>query len=275
MAGPMRADAAATVPAARPELDSALETLRGRGLALRRASEPLAPSSRTARPALPTGHPPLDAALRTGGWPRGALTSLDATPGSGATTLALGSLAASQAGGGIVGWLDVEGSFDPATATRLGVNLSWLLVARPTSPEEGVELAAWLARTGLIDALVLDLGPAEAPRGGLERLATLLARVGGVVLLLGGRGSTAGAASVRVALERVAWLAVGRDLVGQRVLATVVRHRWALAGERAELDLWFAEGRRIDPWLAAAATPMVSEALPGTEERPALRVVGA
>ncbi|MGH9226543.1 MAG: hypothetical protein ACRD2W_22780 [Acidimicrobiales bacterium] len=48
-------------------------------------------------------------------------------------------------------------------------------------------------------------------------------------------------------LERRAWLAVGRDLVGQRVQARVERTRGALAGADAQLDLWFAEGRRTDP----------------------------
>jgi hypothetical protein len=74
-----------------------------------------------------------------------------------------------------------------------------------------------------------------------------------------------------VRLRRRAWLAVGRDLVGQRVEATVERHRWGLAGGRAELDLFFAEGRRADPLLRAAAAPLVGE----QEDRPALRVVGA
>ena len=51
--------------------------------------------------------------------------------------------------------------------------------------------------------------------------------------------------------------------------ATVERHRWALAGGTAELDLWFGEGRRIDPLLVTLAEPRA------IEERPALRVVSA
>ncbi|HET6744564.1 MAG TPA: hypothetical protein VFH90_01770, partial [Candidatus Limnocylindria bacterium] len=80
-------------------------------------------------------------------------------------------------------------------------------------------------------------------------------------------------AGVRVALRRQAWLAVGRDLVGQRVEATVTRQRWALAGGSAELDLYFAEGRRVDPLLRAAAAPL--EERLEVVERPALEVVGA
>jgi hypothetical protein len=199
------------------------------------------------------------------------LAFLDAPPGSGATSLALGSLAACQASGGLAAYLDPTGSLDPATAARLGVNLEWLLVVHPADAVEAVELAAWLAREGRIDALVLDLADATLPRG-LDRLADLLVRTGGVSLLLAnaGREAAGRVAGVRVALERRAWLAVGRDLVGQRVQATVTRQRWALAGGSAELDLYFAEGRRVDPLLRAAALPQEEHVEPAV-----LRVVGA
>jgi hypothetical protein len=229
------------------------------------------------RPPLPTGQPALDDALGTGGWPQGALALLDAPPGSGATSLALGSLAACQASGGVVAYLDPTGSLDPATATRLGVNLEWLLIVRPADAAEAVELAGWLAREGRIDALVLDLADTILPRG-LGRLADLLVRNGGVTLLLAGAGreSAGRVAGVRVTMQRRAWLAVGRDLVGQRVEATVTRQRWALAGGSAELDLYFAEGRRVDPLLRAAANPL-EERVAAAEavEVPSLRVVGA
>lgn len=253
-------------------LDAALEALRARGLGLRKGSE--APPAGRIVEALPTGQPELDAALRTGGWPRGSLAVLDATPGSGATTLALGSLAAVQERGGIVAWLDTPGVFDPATAARLGVRLEWLLVVRPADAAEAVELAAWLARDRLLDALVLDPGdPGSADgsggghvaRAAWDRLATLLPRTEAVALTLGsGARAAEAAAGIRVGLRRHAWLAAGRDLVGQRVTATVERHRWALAGATAELDLWFGEGRRIDAWLRAAAEPAVA---PLTERR--------
>jgi hypothetical protein len=266
----MRTDAAAA-----PSLETALETLRARGLGMRRGSEP-APLELT-RPSVPTGHPALDVALGTGGWPRGALTLLDARTGSGATTLALGTLAAAQEAGGLTAWLDLDGTLDPAVAARLGVSLEWLLIARPHDPGEAVELAAWLARSGLIDALVLDLGTHPAPdRRALDRLGSLLARSGSTsALVLAPTGGTVVGAvvGVRVALHRTAWLGVGRDLVGQRVHAVVERHRWWLAGGSAELDLWFGEGRRIDPLLAARAQPI--DPVEVAAEPPVLRVVSA
>jgi RecA/RadA recombinase len=250
-------------------LPEVLETLRSHGL---RRGIPDGPMSgqMASRGALPSGQPALDVALRSGGWPRGALALLDTPAGGGATTLALGSLAAVQAAGGVVAYLDPSGSLDPATAARLGVRLEWLLVVRPADPAEALELAAWLARDGRLDAMILDFGHAAAPRG-LDRLARLLARSGGVTLLIA-RGGARDAAGIRVRLRRRAWLAVGRDLVGQRVEAVVERHRWALAGGRAELDLFFGEGRRADPLLRAAAAPLAEKR---TQELPALRVVGA
>jgi len=260
----MQTDAA--VP---PPLASALEVLRSRGLALRRGSEP-APLE-ASRPPIPTGHPALDAALGSGGWPRGATVLLDAPAGSGATTLAVGTLAAAQAAGGLVAWLDLDGTLDPAVAARLGVSLEWLLLARPRDAGEAIELAAWLGRSGLIDALVLDLGERAAPdRRALDRLGSLLARAGAtsaLVLAPAGRSVAGAVSGVRVVLRRSAWLTVGRDLVGQRVEAVVERHRWALAGGSAELDLWFGEGRRLDPMAASLAEPRPVEA------RPELRVI--
>ncbi len=254
-----------------PSLASALETLRNRGLGLRRGSE--APMLEQARPSVPTGHASLDAALGSEGWPRGALSLLDAPAGGGASTLAMTSLAAAQAAGGLTAWLDLDGTLDPAVATRLGVSLDWLLVVRPRDPAEAIELAAWLGRSGLIDALVLDLGERSMPeRRALDRLGSLLARSGStsaLVLAPAGRAVVGVVAGVRVVLRRTAWLSVGRDLVGQRVEASVERHRWALAGGTAELDLFFGEGRRLDPLVATLANPRP------LEERPALRVVSA
>jgi hypothetical protein len=263
----MQTDAVA-VP---PSLASAFEVLRSRGLDLRRGSDPTPLES--SRPPIPTGHPALDAALGSCGWPRGATVLLDAPAGGGATTLAFGTMAAAQAAGGLAAWLDLDGTLDPAVAARLGVSLEWLLIARPRDGAEAIELAAWLGRSGLIDALVLDLGERTAPdRRALDRLGSLLARAGttsALVLAPAGRSVAGAVAGVRVALRRSAWLAVGRDLVGQRVEAVVERHRWALAGGSATLDLWFGEGRRLDPLAASLAEPR------SLEERPALKVVSA
>jgi RecA/RadA recombinase len=229
-------------------------------------------------PAVPTGHAALDEALGTGGWPRGALAVLDAAPGHGATSLALDATAASQAAGGLVAWIDLAGTFDPALGARRGVQLEWLLIVRPADTTEALELAAWLARSRLLDLLVLDLDGPSVPR--FERLAALLPRSGATALLIGPpalRQAAGKVAGIRLRLERQAWLSVGRDLVGIRTAASVTRHRWALAGGHAELDLYFGEGRRIGPLLPALAVPerQSAELLELPVEQPALTVLSA
>ncbi len=260
--------------AARPLAD-VLEALREKGL--RKGVGPM--PGQVDGPPISTGHPRLDEALRTGGWPRGSLALLDAPLGNGATSLALASLAACQSAGGLVAWLDLDGSFDPSTAARSGVNLEWLLLARPRETDEAVELAAWLARTRLLDVIVLDLGVAAVTSRTLSRLPELLTRFGGIVLAMApaARDTVAGVAGIRVLLERRAWLSVGPDVVGERVEATVVRHRWALAGGSTELDLWFSEGRRVDALLRSLAAPVEAREahLPSSDEQPALRVLSA
>jgi hypothetical protein len=262
-----------TLPAVQP-LPEVLDALRGHGL--RRGVAPL--PGEPSIPAVPTGHVALDAALATGGWPRGALAVLDAAPGHGATSLALDSVAASQAAGGLVAWIDLARAFDPALAARRGVQLEWLLIVRPADGAEALELAAWLARSRLIDLLVLDLdGPAPSR---FDRLATLLSRSDTTALLLAPaalREAAGRVAGIRVHFERQAWLAVGRDLVGLRVAASVTRHRWALAGGHSEIDLWFGEGRRIDPLLPVLAVPQPESAsvVELDDQLPALAVLSA
>src|SRR5947207_2422401 len=153
--------------------------------------EAVAEASPSNRGALPTGFSALDGALRIGGWPRGSLALLDAPRGVGATSLAIGSLAAAQQAGGIVAWIDAAGCLDPTTAERLGIQLEWLLVVTPSSVLEAIDLTGWLARSGLVDAMALDLGesPELAGNGlvaGLDRLGKLLVRGRSVALLLAG-----------------------------------------------------------------------------------------
>ena len=149
-----------------------------------------------------------------------------------------------------------------------------------------IERREFLKSLASLSAATVALPAAEES----DRLGKLLVRGRSVALLLTGewlRAAVARIAAVRLALEREAWLAVGRDLVGQRIRATVTRHRWALAGETASLDLWFGEGRRIDTLLPPLAVPReaapalapvavataVAEAEP--EEQPDLRVLTA
>jgi hypothetical protein len=111
-----------------------------------------------------TGFAALDAILGPGGVPRDAAVALCGEPSSGRTTLALRLVAEAQAGGSIAAWVDLSRSLDPVEAVARGVQLEWLVVLQPTSPDEGIAMAGSLLAGRSVDVLVIDL-PEDARAG--------------------------------------------------------------------------------------------------------------
>jgi recombination protein RecA len=116
---------------------------------------------------IPTGFEALDRAL-AGGLPRGCITEVFGGPSGGKTTLALRIVARAQQNGLSAAWIDAERSFDPAYSRHWGVNLERLLVARPDTAEESLEIARQLAASGGIDLLAIDSAAALIPALELE-----------------------------------------------------------------------------------------------------------
>ena len=197
-----------------------------------------------------TGFPALDVLLGTGGLPRRAGATLRGDASSGKTTLALRSVAEAQAAGGIVAWLDGGRTFDPLEAAARGVDLRWLVILRPADPGEGLRLAGALVSGRAVDLLVLDLPPrlALANEALLRRLAAHARRIGVQLLVLEPldlaaplHGALAEAAGVRLELERIGWLRLGRDIVGQRTAVTVAKNRFAPPGRQVELEIHYLD----------------------------------
>jgi hypothetical protein len=139
-----------------------------RGTALR------APAAAT----IPTGFIALDRALPNGGIPRGALTELVGTPTAGASTLALSIVAQAQAQGDRACYLDLGGTFAAEYAARCGVQLDTLLLARPATAREAVEIIATLIARHAAGVLVVDSLPhLLAMPHGAQQLAALLRRL--------------------------------------------------------------------------------------------------
>ena len=163
---------------------------------------------------IPTGFPVLDQALE-GGLPRGLITELAGGPSCGKTTFALSMVADTQQSGLSAAWIDAEHVFDPAYATRLGVSLERLPVARADTAEESLEIARRLVESGAIDLLALDSAAALTPAielevgigesgpglqarvlaSGFRRLAVAAARTETAILVLNQIRSGAGADS--------------------------------------------------------------------------------
>ena len=215
-------------------------------LALVQGKSPTGIGHGGAFPYIPTGFPQLDEALGIGGLAKGRVTELIGPATSGKTTLALQFLAAAQANGSQVGYLDQACSFDPDYAYQCGVDLARLLVLSPQDWREALAMAEALVGSGGLCALVFDgldalwSDPDAAPQiaACLNRLAAPLARSGTVLVFLhapatGGSpalSALAHHATLRLGVTRELWLRRSGDVQGYQVRVEVLKNRLGPAG---------------------------------------------
>ena len=128
-------------------------------------------------PHIPTGLPQLDAGLGRGGLPQGHITEVLGVPTSGATTLALKSIAAAQTRELTAVFLDLPRTFDPDYAARCGIDLDRLLLIRPQTLKDAMDILYTIISTRGASIAVMDLfGCRDLPQAGFEirRIATVL-----------------------------------------------------------------------------------------------------
>ncbi len=211
------------------------------------APHPLAPLTDDV---VSTGFRALDDALGLGGLPREVSVVIRGGVSSGKTTLALRCIAEAQTRGAVVAFLDLARIFDPLEAAGRGVDLRWLVVLHPVDPSEGFALAGALLSGRSVDLLVVDL-PARLPTtqdAVLRRLTAHARRVGARLIVLEPstlasplHGALAEASSLRLELDRRAWIRLGRDVVGQRTEVTIAKNRFGPPGRRVELEIRYAD----------------------------------
>ena len=161
---------------------------------------PPAPSA----PAIPTGIAALDLVLPGGGLPRGRLTEIVGSTGSGKTTLVRAVVETTVAGRGWVAVIDAQRTLDARDWVHLGAdNGVWII--RPHDATRAAWCADILLRSGAFALVVLDGAP-TLTKSAAVRL-TRLARDGGAALVM--LGDRAGAASqlggaVRLVVEHPA-----------------------------------------------------------------------
>jgi hypothetical protein len=199
------------------------------------------------KPGLRTGFADLDARLAPAGIPGGALTLLASVPTSGMMTLVHRTLALAQGTDAYVLYIDQQGTFDAGAAAGAGMWLERLLLIRPETPLEALDLTRDLLHTEPIGALALDMGQTLPTYDGLRRLHAALAKRAPALLVLCWLADAREVAQIarlpvalRLWVERVSWLHAGDELIGCR--AHVFR---LAAGEReylAEFDIRFNNG---------------------------------
>ncbi len=229
-------------------------------------------SANTPPAVIPTSSLALDQALGVGGVPRGRISEVYGPEGVGKTTLALAVLAQAQRSGGTGVFVDAEHALDLGWAATCGVDTHNLLLCRPESGEQALQVASLLIASGEVDVLVVDSIAALVPQAELDaaigeqhagvqanllsqalrKLAGQIARANTAVVVtnqLRQRAGVAGTltytaggralgyyASVRLHLHQPGSVKDAGQVVGTRVRAQVTKNKLAPAWQACELE---------------------------------------
>lgn len=219
-----------------------------------------------------TGLEDLDAVLSWGrggpggrgsGLPRGHLTEISGPPSSGKTSLVLSVIAAAQARGEEVAFVDPQGVFFAPSAEAAGIDLERLLVVRPPLPRalppfeparSGLRIVDHLLRSQGFPLVVLDLSgmagaTGAAVRPPLDRLFRVarLARVAETTLVMltetePERPSLGSPVALRLAVRRTGFRFLPEAtppfvLGGARLEIEVRKSKFGPPGQRVSLTL--------------------------------------
>lgn len=106
-----------------------------------------------------TGSLALDAALLSGGYPKGRIIQISGAESSGKTFLCLMAIKKAQEAGITCAFIDAEHTLDRKWCERLGIKYEDLIITQPEWFEDALQQIALLAKTGDVGLIVWDSVP--------------------------------------------------------------------------------------------------------------------